>query len=453
MLATKKFLIEELEEMLASLQAMGADLTNLKDQFPTVDDSYDEIAEFAQKCVSAPLRENWSYVEPNGLKEIWAECDPDRPLGKLGSLTPEQEKEKAEAAFHGAVAGCILGKPLEGNFTLAQIRDAAKEYGEWPISDYISREMHNKIRSSDGSGHQVTKGNISYATIDDDLNYTTLGMMVLENHGINWTKSQLDQLWINNLPVRLTFGPERKHMIKISLDSLHPEEEDLSDIWPEIWNGKAEFCGAQIRVDAYGYACPGRPALAAEMAWRDASRTHRRTGIYAAMFTAAAIACAFAAEDRLEPFELALKFVPKKSRFYEITADCLEMVRESSDWLEAYKKINDKYGIYGHCKIYQETGFLINAMKFAENTGDGFCKAVSQGADTDCYGEIAGSLLGAYFGHDGLEERWISVFNDDFRVGLVWFFERSLGKVAERMGRLPALTESRLDQSSKTARP
>ena len=35
-----------------------------------------------------------------------------------------------------------------------------------------------------------------------------------------------------------------------------------------------------IRADAYGYACPGRPELAAELAWRDAGLTHRRTGIY-----------------------------------------------------------------------------------------------------------------------------------------------------------------------------
>ena len=31
-------------------------------------------------------------------------------------------------------------------------------------------------------------------------------------------------------------------------------------------NPSDEQCGAMIRADAYGYACPGRPALAAELA-------------------------------------------------------------------------------------------------------------------------------------------------------------------------------------------
>lgn len=355
-------------------------------------------------------------------------------------------KLKAEAAFYGAVAGCILGKPLEIQPTLSEIRKAAEAVGDWPIRDYISPGMLAELGREHESSPTTTRGNIRYVTPDDDLNYSTLGMLVLERCGIGFTKEDLDYLWFHLLPPGMAFGPERKHMIKLSLNSIHQVEEDKSEIWPTIWNAKDEFCGAQIRADAYGYACPGRPALAAEMAWRDASRTHRRTGIYSTMFTAAAIAVAFTAGNRLVPFEIALRFVPKKSRFYERTAACLEMVRGSSDWVEAYGKLNSEYGEYGHCRIYQETGMMINSMKFAENTGDGICKQVSQEADTDCYGEIIGSLLGAYLGPDRLEDRWISVFNDEFRIGLAWFSEHSLKSVGKRMGALPALTERELSE-------
>jgi len=65
-----------------------------------------------------------------------------------------------------------------------------------------------------------------------------------------------------------------------------------------------------LRAGADGAACPGRPALAAELAWRDATLTHRKTGVYAAMFVAAALACALVMTEPLEIFDTALKFVP-----------------------------------------------------------------------------------------------------------------------------------------------
>jgi ADP-ribosylglycohydrolase len=181
--------------------------------------------------------------------------------------------------------------------------------------------------------------------------------------------------------------------------------------------------------------------LAAELAWRDASWTHRRTGIYGEMFVAAAIAAALAAEqvmeDRLGIFETALQFVPQHSRFAASVRDSLHEVRQAADWLDGYTRIHAKYGQYGHCLIYQEVGTMINTLRFAQDVGHGICIQVSQGNDTDSFGATAGSILGAYFGPEGLEERWLAPFNDDLRTGLARFYERSLVRVAKRMGELP----------------
>jgi hypothetical protein len=62
---------------------------------------------------------------------------------------------------------------------------------------------------------------------------------------------------------------------------------------------------------------------------------------------------------------------------------------------------------------------------------------IAQRNDTDSFGAMVGSIPGAYLRIEGLEERWLAPFNDDLRTGLARFYERSLTKLAKRMGELP----------------
>jgi ADP-ribosylglycohydrolase len=244
-------------------------------------------------------------------------------------------------------------------------------------------------------------------------------------------------LWLRNFPVYAVWGPERLLLLKAGLHTFGGAEPPPWEEWAALFNPKEEFCGAMIRVDAYGYACPGRPALAAELAWRDCSWSHRRTGVYGGMFQAAALACAPVMRDRLAIFETALKFVPQRSRFFKIVSDALHEVGQAKDWLDGYQRLYGKYKEYSHCRVHFEAGTLINTLRFAEDVGDGICKQVCQGNDADSYGARAGSLLGAYFGPGHLEPRWLTPFNDDLHTTLAAFYERSLFQVAKRMGELP----------------
>jgi ADP-ribosylglycohydrolase len=81
----------------------------------------------------------------------------------------------------------------------------------------------------------------------------------------------------------------------------------------------------------------------------------------------------------------------------------------------------------------------MNTLRFATDVGDGICKQVMQGNDTDSYGARAGSMLGVYFGPGHLEERWLKPFNDTLHTTLAAFHEQRLSEVARRMGELPAL--------------
>jgi ADP-ribosylglycohydrolase len=437
MLPTYNQLREILRVILLDKEQQGHDVAGLVEELHDLPDSYDFLVAFARRLARLPLRADWPYVEPNELDEIWAECDPARPLGAIAEISLEESAQRIEAAFLGSVCGCILGKPLEVAPTLAEIRAALENVGEWPLNDYISERALEALGRRHPSWSETVRERIQYVAPDDDINYTILGMLLLEQHGLDLTPVHVRDAWLHHLPIGTTFGPERTLLVKAGMNTVGGRPPgDLTE-WVTLLNPRDEFCGALIRADAYGYACPGRPALAAELAWRDASWTHRRTGIYGTMFVAAAIACAPVMRDRLGIFRTALQFVPQRSRFYRLIADSIAHVAQSSDWLDGYARIHTQLGEYGHCRIYQEVGMMINTLYYAQDVGDGICKQVAQGNDTDSFGATCGSLLGAYFGPGHLEPRWLMPFQDDIHSALAWFYERSLTRLAQRMGDLP----------------
>ena len=215
--------------------------------------------------------------------------------------------------------------------------------------------------------------------------------------------------------------------------------------WGDILNPYDEHCGALIRADAYGYACPGDPARAATLAHRDAMVTHRRTGVYATMFVAAAIATALVTDpaDRLGPWRNALGFVPQNSRFAAIVRDSLAQVEQATDWLDGYQRIHGRYSQYSHCRVYQEIGTLLNTSRFATDVGDGLGLQVCQGNDTDSFGATAGSYLGALLGPSAFDrEHWTGRFNDRIHLALATCHLSSLSELAERMSQLPVALSS-----------
>jgi hypothetical protein len=269
-------------------------------------------------------------------------------------------------------------------------------------------------------------------------------MLILEKHGTAFTSDQLRHLWLANVPLYWSWGPERNLIATVGVSTVFEEWKSrpasLYEHIVTVLNPGEEQCGAMIRADAYGYACPGHPGLAAWLAFKDASFTHRKNGIYGSMFAAAAMAAAPVARSPLEMFEIALGHIPQRSRLFP---DRLRRPGRSQPGerlgLDGYQRIHGKYGQYTHCRVFQESGTLINTLRFAESIGDGICKQVMQGNDTDSYGATSGSLLGLYFGPGHLEERWLLPFRDTLHTTLAEFHDQRLSAVAERMGRLVAL--------------
>ena len=461
MLININTLRERINGVILNKGEQGHNIEGLENKLESINDSYDALIKFTESLHDLPIKNDWPYVEPNGIEEIRSESDPTRHLGSIKTIDFEESSNRVKAAFLGSICGCILGKPLEASLTGNEIKSALKAAEEWPMNDYVASKIKEYLPRVHESFNETAREYINYVAPDDDINYTIMGMLILEKFGLDFNHSDIEELWLHHLPIGTTFGPERTMLVKSGLESFNrwdlksflekggvgprgqiTEKESSKSfrILNDILNPGDELCGATIRADAYGYACPGNPEMAANLAWKDSSFTHNRTGIYGTMFVAAAIACAQIFTDRMKIFETALKYIPQRSRFHERVSACILDIKDSSNWEEGYKRINNKYGEYGHCRIYQEIGMLINTLKFAESVGNGICIQVSQGADTDSFGATAGSILGAYFGPGHLEDKWLKPFNDDIHSGMAWFFERSITKLANRMGQLPKLS-------------
>lgn len=428
--------------VLADKAEQGHDVDGLAEALASTPDSYDGLLALAERFAALPLREDWPWVEPSTLPEIWGAADPTR-LRDATSFDSADVAARIETAFLARVSGCILGKPFEYDPTLAELRAVLEPVGEWPLQDYVTTATNAALRAPQPQWPELVREQLTHVAEDDDLNYTVLAMLLLEQHGADFTADDLRRLWLIQLPVLATFGPERTQLLAAGIATLGPS---AGGSWGDVLNPYDEHCGALIRADAYGYACPGDPAGAAELAHRDAYATHRRTGVYAPMLVAAALAAALVSDpdDRLGPWRTALGFVPQRSRFATIVRDSLAEVEQASDWLDGYERIHGRYSAYSHCRVYQEVGTLLNTARFARDVGDGIGMQVCQGNDTDSFGATAGSYLGALLGPTAFDrEHWTGRFRDDIHLALATCHLRSLSELAHRMSRLPATLSSR----------
>lgn len=278
----------ELEER----RKQGYDVEALRPLLGKASGSCDALLALSQRIKEAPIRQDWPYEEPDDLESVMAACDPTRRREASRLLSDGEIEARVRSAFLTSVCACILGKPLEeapyGG--LEDIRAAAQASGEWPLRDYVSDVMLTAWGRRNPSWVETTRGRVRYAASDDDITYTIMGMLLIEKRGRDFSHEDMRQLWLENLPIYLCWGPERTVLLRAGLAVLAPDLPYDIDDWAVRLNPGQELCGAMIRADAYGYACPGDPELAARLAFRDASFTHRKTGVYSAMFVAAAIA-------------------------------------------------------------------------------------------------------------------------------------------------------------------
>lgn len=398
----------------------GLDLEQYKDLFSALsllpkNETKAKLGDVLFEIVtSAKQKKEYPYIEPSGLEQI-------KELRKTTESDLSYDKKELENKIYGAwmgrICGCMLGKTVEGIHT-NELIPFLKETDNYP--------MHRYIYKSDVNEETVSKYNFGFMgrcyadeidgmPIDDDTNYVVLAQEIIEKYGKDFTPFDVAQAWLKYQGKDAYCTAERV-AYRNFINGFYPPDSAAYK------NPYREWIGAQIRGDYFGYINPGNPERAAEMAWRDASISHVKNGIYGEMFIAAMIAVA-ATTDNIERVVLGgLAQIPQTSRLYKEITSIIEYYRSGVPQKKCFDMIHERYDEYsGHGWCHTIPNAMIVAAALLYGGGDygkSICLAVETGFDTDCNGATVGSVLGMAKGIRSIPEYWTKPINDTLNTSI-----------------------------------
>ena len=331
-------------------------------------------------------------LRPDGSRRIWTSLSDDF-------------RDRLEGSWLGRCAGCTLGSIVEG-WTVERMEQWAAYLGdEYPLVDYwsVAEQPHNR-KYETSLREDFTPSKMDGVPTDDDLNYTLLGLMILEEYGTDFTTDDLGEAWIKYLPFAFTAEGIALANLRKGVPPMQAAEVD---------NCFLNWIGADIRSDPWGYAAPGWPEKAAEFAYRDAYVSHRRNGIYAAMFFSAAISAAFAVNDPVEALQIGLKEIPADCLLAREVRWALEVAPAIANYRDAAAAIEERYPQMGGAHAINNTVLTVWGLTIG---GDDYSKVIGEtvamGKDNDCTAATAGSIWGAVYGKSAIPKHWYKNFNN-----------------------------------------
>ena len=346
------------------------------------------------------------------------------------------ERNLIANAWRGRISGCQLGKPVERMAMregIAVLRDYLERTDALPLRDYIPFE------EGKGLHRACCRGHIVRAEPDDDINYTVLSLLMLEQFGMALSTADVARTWLRRLPLAAVFTAEREAYLTLANHAAPMfayGEEPGFDLAQCAENPFNDWIGAQIRTDLYGWVCPGDPARAARLARADAELSHRGAGVDGAVFVAACGAAIPSAPSLEDAVRAAIAELPAGSAAVEAIELGISLV--GSD--DAVARLHERYGELSPVHTLNNLAVVVWALLgWEQDFSAAIGEAVAAGWDTDCNGATVGGLWGLTGGE--IPSHWTDPWRDRVGVTLAGEGEMALADlvartvaVAERLG-------------------
>ncbi|MEU1784754.1 ADP-ribosylglycohydrolase family protein [Streptomyces sparsogenes] len=352
----------------------------------------------------------------------------------------------------GRIAGNMLGKPVERGdlpqlplggapWTRERIDRYLRRAGALPLTDYVPAlepppdPVEFELRPE---WQECVRGRIDGSCRDDDVDYTILGLHLLETHGFGFTTEQVGDLWLLRLPYLQTFTAERVAYRNLTAGVKPPLTATLD-------NPYQEWIGALIRADIHGWANPGDPRTAAATARRDAVLSHTGNGVYGAMWAAALIAAAFTADGPREAIEAALERIPPRCRLARTVRRAAALHEAGVAWADALDELERETAGLHWIHVVPNAAVITAGLLYGEGDFTStIALTVRGGLDTDSNGATAGSVAGVLCGAAAIPPQWTEPLRDRVRSAVFGFDGARISDLAARTHRLALMGARRL---------
>jgi len=415
----------------------GLDITDKEDLFRAVAALPDSEAKakladgLFTLIYNANTVDGYKYNEPSTLEEIKALRKKTLPPLKSQKI----DKKKVEGAWYGRIAGCLLGKPIEG-IRYDKLTALLKETGNYPMRRYIkwSELTDEMCKRADFDLLNKWKrncyiDNLEFAPTDDDTNYVVLNCLAIETFGRGFTPFNMADFWLKMQPKEAYCTAERIAFANF----IRGYNPPYSAVYK---NPYREWIGAQIRGDYFGYCNPGDTEEAARMAFNDASISHVKNGIYGEMWASATIAAAAVCDDPKLAILYGMEEIPATSRLYEALSKAVENydkgMTEEEWFADFHTRWNDKNG-HHWCHTISNAEICAAALLYGKGDfAKSICIAVQNGFDTDCNGATVGSMCGIMNGIDNIGKEWYENLNGTLETSLCRYPRVKLDEYVEK---------------------
>jgi len=262
---------------------------------------------------------------------------------------------------------------------------------------------------------------------------------MLEEKGLNFDSWDIGKLWHKLLAYGQVCTAETQAYLNFEQITSHmqgdkPLDWETKQEWVRLHlNPYREWIGAQIRADGWAYGAAGNPELAAQLAWRDASFSHVKNGIYGEMFAAAMIAAAFVEDDEAQIIEIGLSEIPRNCRLAHDVRKAVTIAESAQNQLELVDHIWEAFKHYDPVHTNNNAALVSAALIFGRGDYEkAITTAVLGGWDTDCNGATVGSIMGAKLGAAALPEKWTAPLHDTLYAEVTGFHPIKISDCARR---------------------